>query len=88
MYILCLKGKEDEGAYAISNKTGDRILLMFEEEDDAVRYAGLLEADDFAPLVAVEVDTQGMIEMCDRSGYEYTVVSPDELIIPPSTNLL
>jgi hypothetical protein len=88
MYILCLKGKEDEGAYAIANKSGDRILLMFEEEDDAIRYAGLLEADDFAALIAVEVDKQGMIEMCQRSGYEYTLVSPDELIIPPSTNLL
>lgn len=88
MYILCLKGKEEEGAYAIANKDGARILLMFEEEDDALRYAGLLEADDFASLVAVEVDTNGMIEMCERTGYEYTIVSPEELIIPPSTNLL
>lgn len=88
MYILCLKGKEDEGAYAISNNRGERILLMFEEEDDAVRYAGLLEADDFAPLTAVEVDRDGMIEMCEKTGYEYLIVSPDELIVPPSHNEL
>jgi hypothetical protein len=88
MYILCLKGKEDEGAYAISNNRGERILLMFEEEDDAQRYAGLLEADDFAPLVAIEVDTDGMIEMCEKTGYAYMIISPDELIIPPSDNKL
>ncbi len=88
MYILCLDGKEDEGAYAIANNRGDRILLMFEEEDDAVRYAGLLEADDFPPLVAVEVDPDGMMQMCERTGYEYMIVSPDELIIPPANNQL
>lgn len=88
MYILCLEGKEDEGAYAIANNRGDRILLMFEEEDDAIRYAGLLEADDFPPLVAIEVDPHGMMEMCERTGYEYMVVSPEELIIPPSNNQL
>lgn len=88
MYILCLKGKEDEGAYAISNQTGHRILLMFEEEDDAIRYAGLLEADDFPPLTAVEVDPDGMMEMCEKTGYDYMIISPDELIIPPDNNEL
>lgn len=88
MYILCLDGKEDEGAYAIANQYGQRILLMFEEEDDALRYAGLLEADDFPPLVAVEVDPDGMMKMCERTGYEYMIVSPDELIIPPANNQL
>lgn len=88
MYILCLKGKEDEGAYAISNNRGEKILLLFEEEDDAERYGGLLEADDFPPLTAVEVDPDGMIQMCEKTGYEYMIISPDELIIPPSDNEL
>jgi hypothetical protein len=86
MYILCLKGKEDEGAYAMANNRGDRVLLMFEEEDDAERYIGMLEAEDFAPLVAVEVDPDSMIDMCERSGYEFMIVSEDELVIPPSHN--
>jgi len=88
MYILCLKGKEDEGAYAMANSRGDRILLMFEEEDDADRYIGMLEADDFAALVAVEVDADAMIDMCEHTGYEFMVISPDELVIPPSHNNL
>lgn len=88
MYILCLKGKEDEGAYAISNSRDEKILLMFEEIDDAERYIGLLEADDFAPLIPVQVDTDSMIEMCEKTGYEYIIVSSDELIVPPSHNEL
>jgi hypothetical protein len=86
MYILCLKGKENEGAYAISNSNNDRILLLFSEVEDAERFAGLLEADDFPQLVSVEVDDESMIEMCEETGYLYTIVSPDELIIPPSHN--
>ena len=88
MYILCLKGKEDEGAYAMANSRGDRILLMFEEEDDADRYIGMLEADDFAALVAIEVDADVMIDMCEHTGYEFMIISPDELVIPPSHNNL
>lgn len=86
MYILCLKGKENEGAYAISNSNDDRILLLFTEVEDAERFAGLLEADDFPALVTVEVDAESMIEMCEDTGYHYTIVAPDELIIPPSHN--
>jgi len=86
MYILCLQGKEEEGAYAIANRHGNRVLLMFDEEDDAIRYAGLLEADDFPPLVPIEIDSESMIEMCENTGYEYLIVKADELIIPPSHN--
>lgn len=88
MYILCLEGKEDEGAYAMANNNGEKILLMFEEEDDADRYIGMLEADDFASLVAVEVDPDAIIDMCKHTGYEFMIISPDELVIPPSHNNL
>lgn len=88
MYILCIEGNEDQGAYAVANSKGDKLLLMFEEEDDAIRYAGLLEAEDFIPLSAVQVDPDGMIEMCEKTGYDYMIISSDELIIPPSSNQL
>ena len=74
MFILCLEGKENEGAYALQNKDSERVLLLFEEPEDAERFGVLLEADD----------SESMIEMCEKSGYNYTVVSPNELIIPPS----
>jgi len=86
MYILCLRGKEDEGAYAMANDQGKKILLMFEEEDDANRYIGMLEAEDFVPLIAVEIDANSMINMCENSGYEFMIVTPNELVIPPSYN--
>jgi len=84
MYILCLKGKETEGAYAVSNGKNERTLLLFAQLEDAERFAILLEADDFPSMSPVEVDSESMIEMCDSTGYKYTVVAQDELIIPPS----
>ena len=50
MYILALKGKEEAGAYSI-DKDGKRTLYLFVDKDDAIRYAGLLEAYDY-PLMS------------------------------------
>ena len=83
MYILCLQGKETEGAYALQDDTGAKSLLMFLDEEDAERYLGMLEADDYPPLTVVEVDDEHIIEMCENMGNSYTIIGPDELIIPP-----
>ena len=50
MYILTLAGQEEEGAYAVEDHDGDKTLYFFQDEDDAERYAGLLEADDYPEL--------------------------------------
>tara|TARA_Y100000385_G_C12934853_1_gene568431 strand:+ start:645 stop:911 length:267 start_codon:yes stop_codon:yes gene_type:complete len=85
MFILCLKGKENEGAYALQ-QSNSRVLLLFEEEEDAERFSGLLAADDFPELVTVEVDAEHMVDVCERSGYAYTIVTSDELLVPSSHN--
>ena len=35
MFLLTLKDRKDDGAYAVSDKYGDKVLFLFEEEDDA-----------------------------------------------------
>ena len=39
MFLLTLRNKKDEGAYAVQDRYGDKVLFLFEEEDDAERYA-------------------------------------------------
>ena len=56
---------------------------MFLDKDDAVRYAGLLEADNFPDMSVVEVDDQEIIQSCVKHGHEYYVVTPDDIVIPP-----
>ena len=41
MFILTVEGKEDRGAYSVTNESGDKILYLFEEEDDAARFASV-----------------------------------------------
>ena len=47
MFILAQE-QTGEGAYAVEDEIGDKALYIFEEEDDAERFVGLLEADDYA----------------------------------------
>ena len=73
MYILALTGKEDEGAYAVNSEKekNKQLVYMFLDKDDAVRYAGLLEADDFPDMSVVEVDDKEIIHACVTHGHEY-----------------
>ena len=39
MFIITIEGMEDEGAFAVKDAMGDKVVFLFEEEDDAMRYA-------------------------------------------------
>jgi len=83
MYILSIKGKEQEGAYAVEDHDGERALYLFEQEDDAERYGGLLEAEDYPPMSVVQVEDELAIETCEVYNYRYVVISNDDFVIPP-----
>ena len=50
MYLLTLKTRKEDGAYAVQDSHGDKVLFLFEEEDDAERYAMMLEAVSYTHL--------------------------------------
>ena len=83
MYILTVHGKENEGAYSVENEDGNHVLYLFEQEDDAVRYAYMLEDDDYPEMHVIEVYPEMMIGVCEEHGYEYTVITPNDIVIPP-----
>ncbi len=83
MYILSLAGKEGEGAYAVTNDDGQKALYLFQQEDDATRYAGLLEANESTTLTVVEIDDTLAVETCHRHKYKYVIITPDDIVIPP-----
>ena len=83
MFILTINGQEDEGAYSVQNEDGEQILYLFQEEDDANRYAMMLEDDGFPELHVIEVEDEMMINVCEAHGYEYTVITPNDIVIPP-----
>lgn len=86
MYILTLEGREDQGAYSVTNQKGQQILYLFEEEDDALRFAMMLEEDDYPPLIVVEIEDDLIIKTCEVSGYEYAIITENDIVIPPEQN--
>jgi hypothetical protein len=85
MFILTINGKEKEGAYSVMNEEGDQILYLFEEEDDATRYAMMLEDDGYPEMHVIEIEDDVMLKTCEIHGYNYTVITADDIVIPPST---
>jgi len=83
MFILTITGKEREGAYAVEDKKGGQILYIFEEEDDADRYAMMLEDVGYPEMNVVEVDEELMMKTCRIRGYEYAIITPNDIVIPP-----
>jgi|TARA_B100000035_G_scaffold268260_1_gene241668 hypothetical protein len=83
MFILTIAGAEDEGAYSVVDAEGERALYMFEDEDDAERFAGLLEAEDYPEMDVVEVEDEVAINTCNVYNYRYVIISPEEFVIPP-----
>ena len=86
LYILTIKGHEDEGAYAVNDDDGERALYMFENQDDATRYGGLLEAEDYPPMAVVSVEEELAIQTCEVYNYRYVVITKDDFVIPPREN--
>ena len=83
MYLLTLKERQDDGAYAVLNRYGEKVLFMFEESDDAERYAMMLEEDENRPMEVIEIDDALAIMTCKRYNYKYAVITPNDIVIPP-----
>ena len=75
MFILTVAGKENDGAYSVTDDDGNQILYLFEEEDDAIRYAIMLENSDYPEMHVLEVEDEVMIKTCQVHNYNYTVIT-------------
>ena len=86
MFIIAVAGKEREGAYSVQDGLGNQILYLFEEEDDATRFAMMLEDDqDYPEMHVIEVEDEVMIKTCEVHDYNYTVITSDDIVVPPDT---
>ena len=85
MYILTVQGKENEGAYSVQDDEGEHILYLFENEDDALRYAMMLEDEGSPEMHVIEVEDEVMIKTCQLHDYNYVVITQNDIVVPPST---
>ena len=85
MYILTVNGKENDGAYSVQDDEGEHILYLFEREDDALRYAMMLEDEGSPEMHVIEVEDEVMIKTCQMHDYNYAVITPNDIVIPPNS---
>ena len=92
--LLYDAGQDSEGIHSLE-LSGQTVVLMFENRDDADRYAGLLEAQDFPTPTVEALDREEIELFCREAGYEARFVSDgfvpktdDErmMLAPPSAN--
>ena len=86
MYIITVKGKEKEGAYSVVDDDLDQVLYIFVQEDDATRYALQLEEMDYPKMKVLKIEDDLMIKTCEMHGHKYTVITPDDIVIPPDSD--
>jgi hypothetical protein len=93
--LLFDAGSENEGIHSLE-LNGITVVLLFEDRDDAERYAGLLEAQDFPTPTVEALDREEMELFCAESGYQARLVpsgflpqsAEDRLLIaPPEANM-
>jgi hypothetical protein len=56
---------------------------LFEDEDDATRYALMLEDQEETEMDVVEVDPDLAIRTCRLYKYKYAIITPNDIVIPP-----
>ena len=82
--MFVLTDTKSGGIYAIKSKDRKKTVTVFEDYDDAERYAGQLEAENYEDnLEIIECDPTVISINCNTYGYNYLIIKPDDLIIPP-----
>ena len=87
MYIITIKGKEKEGAYSVIDQDDDQVLYIFQNQDDATRYALQLEDIDYPKMKVIEIEDDIMIKTCELHGHKYAIITPDDIIVPPDEGM-
>ena len=82
MWLLTEQGSR-EGAYAVKDIANDKVLFLFEQQDDAERYRMQLEDNDEVEMEVVEVDEEVAIKACEMYNYKYAIITQNDFVIPP-----
>ena len=86
MYILTLSPDGEEGAFTVVDVDGEEMLYLFEEKDDATRFAIQLEAteEDDVSVDVVEVDDEMIIKVCEFNETNYSIITKNDIVTPPN----
>ena len=83
MFVLTLANQLD-GVYSVYDEEDKKVIPIFQLEDDADRYLLQLQENiSYPKMEVVEMEDHVIIDACQQRGQPFTVITPDDLLIPP-----
>ncbi len=83
MFVLALADQPD-GVYSVYDEEDKKVIPIFQLEDDADRYLLQLQENiSYPKMEVVEMEDHVIIDACQQRGQPFTVITPDDLLIPP-----
>lgn len=79
-------GREDEGLYTLQGQQRGTYVLAFESQDEASRFATLLQADGFDEPAPTAWRREQLSEFCAMAEFGLGFVPSDALLVPPENN--
>ena len=83
MYVLTLEDHA-EGVYSVYDDQKNRVIPIFQVEDDADRYLEMLEDRDYPAMTVVEMEDHVIIGACQDRVQKFSIITPDDFLIPPN----
>ena len=83
MFVLTLENHAD-GVYSVFDADKNRVIPIFQLQDDANRYLSMLEEiTEYPAMRVVEMEDHVIIAACQDRGQKFSIITPDDFIIPP-----
>ncbi len=84
--LLFNAGTDNEGIHTLQINDRQKV-LMFENEDDAKRFALMLEAQDLPEATVEDFDDEEIKAFCTSADYDCDLVKEGMLAVPPEKNV-
>lgn len=83
MWIIVIDDEYEKGAYSVVNDYDEKIILLFEEKEDAERYLLMLNEIGVSKLKLAEYEEDLIIKTCKISGFKYSKIRSHDFVVPP-----
>ena len=83
MFVLTLANQPD-GVYSVYDEEDKKVIPIFQLEDDADRYLLQLQENiSYPKMEVVEMEDHVIIGACQDRGQKFSIITPDDFLIPP-----
>lgn len=83
MWIIVIDDEKEKGAYSVLNEYDEKVILLFEEKEDAERYLLMLNEIGVNNLKLSEHEEDLIVKTCKISGFKFSKIRPQDFVVPP-----